>query len=158
MRIHLIQIFTDLGKTTVLSQLHLYWNLHVDLRIHTHLNTTVYLHYSSSSQYHLAPHLPLQIRSTHIAHADTPVLVILFECVFHIFEVSTGHHQHLLVGKIDHSSITSQNLVCLLELVYIGIELLLEIEIIRYEIVCLKISGECEEVDEDIVFLLLVTV
>ena len=135
MVVYLIQVFSNLGKSSVFCNLHLNWNLHVDLRVDAYFDPSIYLHYSSSSQYHLSPNFASYFFSTQITYTYTPVLLSLPKSVPHVFEVSRRHHQHLLIGQINQLSISSDYLVLLLEFLNVCIEFLLKIEVIGYLLV-----------------------
>lgn len=116
------------------------------------------MNYSSSRQHHLASDLVLDLFSAGVARANTPVLIPFLERVFDVFEVARRHHQYFLVREVDQSGVSPHHLVLLLELLNVAVELLLQVEIVRYRLVSFDIAGKLEEVDKDVAFALLVAV
>jgi hypothetical protein len=112
----------------------------------------------SSGDYHLSPYLPLDFLPAHVTDADIPKLILLLKAIPYVLKVSGGHDEHLLVGEVDEFGISSWSLQDLLEFVDVGVEFLLQVEVVGDGFVAVVVGWKFEEVLEGIEFALLVAV
>ena len=115
MVVNFVEVFSDLGESSILGYLHLYGHFHVDLRVDADFYLSFYLHYSCGCQDHLPSHFPFDFFSAEIADAEGPVFVVFFEGVLDVLEISGGDHEYFFIGEVDEFGISSDYFILFFE-------------------------------------------
>ena len=153
-----VEVLPNLRKASVLGDLQLDGDLHVGGGGDADVDAAVPLHDAGGSEQHFAPDLALDLLPAEVAHADVPVLLLFLKSIAYVVEIPRRHYQHLLVAQVDHLRVARRRLEHLLELLDVGVELPLQLEVVGDGLVGLVVGGEGEEVLEGVELALLVAV
>lgn len=156
--VHAVQVLPDLRKAPILGDLQFDGDLHVGGRGDADVYASLPLDYPGGGEQHLPADLALDLLPAEVADADAPVLLPAPESIPHVVEIPGGHDEHLLVAEVDHLGIARGRLEDPLELLDVGVELLLQFEVVGDGLVGLVVGGEGEEVLEGVQLALLVAV
>lgn len=84
--------------------------------------------------------------------------MLFLKSISYVVEIPRRHYQHLLVAQVNHLRVSLWSLEDLLELLDVGVELLLQLEVVGDGFVGVVIGGEGEEVLEGVELAFLVAV
>ena len=126
-----LQVFLDLGFSSVLGHFRFYCHFHVNFRIYLHLDFIILLDYFCSRQYNFTSDFSLYFLFSRKRCGHTPKLFSLLKNIPDIYKISWGNDQDLIVGKVNNFCIIVWRFYLFVILIDIGIKRFLKLKIVE---------------------------